>query len=307
MTHSTVMILTVEKPDEEVLATALKPFDENKEVQPYRNDIAGPAASWWAVDGLRKDGLLPAGDVSWEQVRDAYITKYPESAVDFVTEVFTIDPDDPSKAFCMSTYNPQSRWDWWVIGFRWKDSLLALDGTHCDFLQRKDLDLEGMRATAGDAFRSRYWQGVEVHARWPHRSWEAMLAERGIDALISKNEVRPSLETMDALRRAYHEQRSIAEYRKLLSEDDRTWFSDWDLVLVDQKEFDRQVEIRRAAAVPCWATLDLNGRWNEPGRMGWFGMDSSNESTRIGYYEAMNGLIESLDPDTWLTVVDVHI
>lgn len=300
MSHYTVMILT-KSPTEEALGQALAPFDENTQVEPYRDyvDVDKQPADFWAVKSLREDGLLPAvGELTWDQVREAYVRKYGQDGA-FLVEL-EVDPDsldsEPRlRAFEMSTYNPDSKWDWWTVGGRWAQSLRHVDGSEVDQLQRRHLDAERMRTEAADDFRRRYFQGPEIYDLHGHRSWDEIYEAVGQDAA--------------AARETYWNQRSIEEFKKVLPENQR-FFLGVDLadrVLVGPKEFERQVEIARAAAVPCFATLDLDGRWSEPGSMGWFGVSSDTEGTRIGYYGTMNGLIENLDGEVWLTVVDCHI
>ena len=67
------------------------------------------------------------------------------------------------------------------------------------------------------------------------------------------------------------------------------------------------VERSRARAVPGYAVVTADGRWMAPGKMGWFGMGSDEESDRIGYWEASNAYIEALPDDAWLVALDCHI
>ena len=64
-----------------------------------------------------------------------------------------------------------------------------------------------------------------------------------------------------------------------------------------------------AAEDKCWSThamLDLEGKWHQQGKMGWFGYSDTtpdSEKTFTGYlYE----YIKSINPDTYLVIVDCH-
>lgn len=145
MSHSTVTVIldgtTAREDIEEALTAALAPFDENIEMPRYvkytreqliekgREEIAEYAASEMYqryladpeayaakvtndahleyISGTAEDGGFPA-KLTWtdEQVYASEIQWY---------EAEDIGPDGE----VYSTYNPQSRWDWYVIGGRW--------------------------------------------------------------------------------------------------------------------------------------------------------------------------------------------
>jgi hypothetical protein len=43
-------------------------------------------------------------------------------------------------------FNPESQWDWWEIGGRWKNILQTKDGTRCNSARIGDIDLKIFRA-----------------------------------------------------------------------------------------------------------------------------------------------------------------
>ena len=45
----------------------------------------------------------------------------------------------------LTTYNPDSKWDWYEIGGRWKGQLLTKDGKSADIALVSDIDFDGMR------------------------------------------------------------------------------------------------------------------------------------------------------------------
>lgn len=140
------------------LETVLAPWDENSEVTPYRSYEDGgpedyylyrmlkqasederngtgilpyePDAIGWSsnsskstpgeqrVEIARKAALfrsLPE-PVTWEAVIDIGKILYPDDNDD---EGLLIDEENNSRAYKMSTYNPESKWDYWRIGGRW--------------------------------------------------------------------------------------------------------------------------------------------------------------------------------------------
>src|SRR5688500_14643432 len=121
MSHSTVLVVL--RPDksravtdvEHALELALAPFDENLEVRPYRKyienwqDQYGNALKYRTENPARVKALdeLNVTEVLSEYYEDEVHEETPE--------------DGPVRYYSVSTYNPDSRWDWWVVGGRWKD------------------------------------------------------------------------------------------------------------------------------------------------------------------------------------------
>ncbi len=60
-------------------------------------------------------------------------------------------------------------------------------------------------------------------------------------------------------------------------------------------------------AVPGYAYLGPDGRWEAPGELGWFGMSSETGSERAAYLDQMNERLDRLAPETVLVAVDCHI
>lgn len=58
----------------------------------------------------------------------------------------------------MTTYNPESKWDWWVIGGRWDGLLKLKDGTRVNYAKVKDLDLSIDKEIYEDSIR--FWELV---------------------------------------------------------------------------------------------------------------------------------------------------
>lgn len=141
MSHSTVMVLLPQPPTdsdhlEGMLSELLKPFCENDAVEPYKDRIGAPVpeeqregpASWpWPYNVIVEDH--PDVDVNdaalvakllnerWEHAGN------PEDSSD--VESYHADEEG---LWQWSSYNPNSRWDWWVIGGRWTGYFAAKSG-----------------------------------------------------------------------------------------------------------------------------------------------------------------------------------
>lgn len=178
MSHFTVLVaLPKETPlegVEEALGTVLEPWNENTEVEPYRLYEDGRPEDHWGHDSTYENALPPAeGDavpLTWEAYVPAFNERWGDEPLEYDAEL--------GKAYHMTTYNPNSKWDWWQVGGRWSNALLAKPTVdlsallwspshwteqygnsipkgrdengryHCNGGRLMDLDLEAMQASA---------------------------------------------------------------------------------------------------------------------------------------------------------------
>jgi hypothetical protein len=106
MSHYTVMVIGPETDDD--LAEALAPYDENKEMEPYRDYLDPDPSKFWT----NNDGHL----ADWPAIIAEYAAKYPDSS-----DIPLLD--EAGLPYEVSTYNPDSKWDWYAIGGRWAGTL----------------------------------------------------------------------------------------------------------------------------------------------------------------------------------------
>ena len=179
----------------------MAPWDENKETEPYRDYEKGGPADYWLYQSLQRaagnfaagTGILPykPDEIGWSSASSKETPEQQRAAQKADAELFRSLPvpvtwadivrlyaerypdedgapllsEDGSRAYTMSTYNPESKWDYWRIGGRWggyfphrKDSAAlviraerAWDSPddimplHCDGGPKSALDLKGMR------------------------------------------------------------------------------------------------------------------------------------------------------------------
>lgn len=172
----------------------LDPFDEGKEVEPYRDYDNGEAKDDYRVKLIREGaehhrngtGILPYSPGSWGGGKSGYPPEVQREhfARDArAAEILGDDPVtwerlvaalnvryedededkieyDPAKGqpFTMSTYNPLSKWDWWRVGGRWAGYFLAADAADVGDLLKAEPDWDSHRdigANACDGGRKR--------------------------------------------------------------------------------------------------------------------------------------------------------
>jgi hypothetical protein len=315
MSHFTVIVALRPTDPERVhdaLAEALAPFDESREVTPYFEYQTGEPGEYWSVDACREKDLLPAeGELTWQQVAEAVNIRWdqtPDSA-----EYMHFDSD--GRPYTISSYNPQSKWDWWTVGGRWTGYFTPvadrasdprlITGTpgvfgtpaptgHVDGGPRGLLDFEGLRAEKAAAAGAQYdaWttfvDGLPEALPWSH--------------FYGRHEADKDAYPIDQARKDYNGQPRVTKARQ--SRD----FAFLDCV-IETFSPTRDEYMQRAAdrAVPGYAFLGLDGVWQAPGEMGWFGMSSDDESDRAAHYRRMNEYLDALDPSVLLVAVDCHI
>lgn len=290
------------------LETALAPFDENMQAELYRDYEKGGPADYWAVDLFRKENGLNPDDttLTWEQVAQVYNDRFSEDGDE-------LHVDESGRAYTMSTYNPDSKWDWYSIGGRWAGQFvfrpqhkdLVIHGErswtnendvimpgHCDGGQKRALDLPRMRDEAAKEAKKTYATYAEVTAGTPDAlPWSAFT-----DNVSAGNGY-----TIDQAREEYHSQPRIIALQQ--NKDFGPFTNNEDFACGEKLYIERA----RARAVPGFALLTTDGHWMAPGDMGWFGMSTDSEGSRIGYWETANAYVEALPDDAWLISVDCHI
>ncbi|MEE2040121.1 hypothetical protein Q8791_23160 [Nocardiopsis sp. CT-R113] len=302
MTHF-ALIAAVKHPDD--LDTALAPFDENKEVAPYRDYFEDWEKTYSRALGFYKE--CPEDKPAGLDEKNV-----PEVLSDYEDmEVHEDTTGDKVRYYTVVTYNPNSKWDWWIIGGRYAGKWATNSPGHPDLLTAtpawntpRDMltgTVNGGPKKLLDLDESRTRVSSQAATEWDafHRIADKHPGSFGWSHFYGKvSDTYP----IDQARTDYREQ-------PLWSALEGTEF---DLRMgcpVDEYAVDRAVYIdrHRARANVGYALLTLDGEWIAPGDMGWFGMSSDDQSDRDAYYERANAYIDSLDGDTYLIVVDCHI
>lgn len=312
MSHSTVLVIGAN------LEAQLAPFYEGLEVEPYAVPLEAEADIERMLEHYRKDGKA-------QQQHFAVRARY-DAATGFVVGISLTElqrlyadwgsselrlADDPARrgehsAYVrLSTYNPQSRWDWYQVGGRWTGFYKLKRGArgvagepglqtehakpgYADVCLKRDVDVEGVRAEAEAEAATRYDAAHRIIAGRSVRPWSAFLADVEAERL-----------TIDAARAEYHAQDVIRAFVAAGNE--------WAFVEIEPFLAERAAYLQRVRddALTTFAVLQ-DGVWRERGRMGWFGIarDEHDGDTWLTEYAKM---FDALPGDALLTIVDVHI
>jgi hypothetical protein len=200
----------------------------------------------------------------------------------------------------MSTYNPDSKWDWFQVGGRWRGWLkLKADATgkmgergpfdkgeepdkpdYVDVCFKRDLDIDGMRAEAEAQAVESYDKAQALLAGRTFDPWEVILKRCNADANKARGE--------------YWNQEGVVALKGMGD------FRGPDKFLTPR---DKYIADARANAFCPFAVLH-DDEWMEKGQMGWFGHASNEDDNWPAQFQAF---FDSLPDDTLLSVVDCHI
>jgi len=295
MSHFTVIVIGG------YIDQQLAPYDENMAVAPHFEE-EGEFAMTAGKEHAAKRGYDPE---SLEDIAKALNEEWGEDSEYGVRD---------GVLGRMTTYNPESKWDWYVIGGRWRGyfplkdgveydpsklgdpgTFEALDGDREDYSKVRRVDIALKEQIDFEAARSK----AEQEGRETFAKWQDIFVKHGKPK--SWEEIRDSIEDIEKARETYKDQPAIAASQK--TEGLNFWFS----CPVTEVGFDEDVyakKCRSGALVPYAIVKD--GKWYGRGDMGWFGM-SSNDADEQEWAEKLHALYDELPPNTLITMIDCHI
>lgn len=214
--------------------------------------------------------------------------------------------------------NPNAKWDWWSVGGRWTGLLQFknhpdhlrngspglmtdsnTDPMRGDFGLVSEIDWAGMRQEQFDKAIERYHTYHKVKAEISQVEIPVTLLEKLAGDYHADNEVGKNIQGRFPALGDFARNRILD--RELWNHHIHidSWF-DHDRINLPESEYRR---LNHAKAL-TFAFIDLEGRWNQRGEMGWFTIVTDRQPD----YEAVFWrFIESLPDDQMIYVVDCHI
>lgn len=137
MSHYGVLVALPKgtKDIESALAKVMEPFDENLEVGPYISETVDDIIKLKATriehikEQLAKSKKLTnARDLLWEKETKERLKEIEDMSDEEWYHEQTEDRILDEKGNVISTYNPDSKWDWYVIGGRWEGCIPLKNG-----------------------------------------------------------------------------------------------------------------------------------------------------------------------------------
>lgn len=267
MSHYTVMVIG------EDIEDILSPYDENMEVEEHidrtKDEIHEEFVKY--KEKLLKE--IESGTRTEPLNSFENLTKKIKSEnKKWVKEWCGQDTDDGGNT--LSTYNPDSKWDWYSVGGRWIGSLLIKPGKSGILADRSlcNKDVSVPENCADQALKGDIdWDGMNAIAReQAGKDWDDLM-----NPDPDKCSYRPEY---------------VESQRKIHIEMYGT----------------REEYIKRRGIWTPYAYVDEDG-WNAPGEMGWWGMSSDETKDRDRYDKEFSEYISNLPDDVLITMVDCHI
>lgn len=194
--------------------------------------------------------------------------------------------------------NPGKKWDWWVVGGRYRQRLLRKDGTRVDEALAGEVDWAGMRDEKRAEELAMHRRVYAVLGENRPRSWPAMYREA-----IEAAKATDTTFDRDTVLAAYKAQPGIAEIDAAGIFD---FFDDRLGDILPQPDEAAYADAKAAIGGCTWGVLHA-GEWIERGEMGWFGMSDATNDSIGAYAKRFREIVEALPADTPVAVVDCHI
>lgn len=295
MSHYTTLAI-VRKNSTRDVEDLMAPYDENLEVAPYIDQTKEELIKEFTEDienyRLCRKRALELSEEEYKEARAKEKLYYHYNAVtgDVPEGYLEVDLKDPEAVYALyeknadeyqkfdrdgnllSTYNPNSKWDWYSLGGRWEGQLLLKNGESADQAMAGEVDWDAMYTPAPEEAKKLgdFWDEYVLEKLPPEI---AALDKKGQNTYLS-DKYGFTLYGPEYYRDFY---KTKEEY------------------------------IRRQGIWTTYAVVDEKG-WYEPGKMGWFGMSDTTAESEADWdnnYRAR--FIDTLDPDDVVYIIDCHI
>lgn len=291
MSHFTVMVIG-DDPEGQ-----LEKFDENISVDEYEEGIVSDENKQEMLDYYAQKGCMFS----------SFDTCYKQFGKEWDGGRCRKDENGIWRAY--STYNPDSKWDWYVLGGRWSGDYIILKpgatsgiygSSGCDD-NEPGIDAALKRDIDFDAIRKKYENGGREHYKEIVRkcggtipklesSWETICDGEQYAAL-----------TIDEKRALYHGQPSVIKWKD--AGFDNTFYGPQ---LEDfQCTEDEYVQRCVANSFVPYAFV-INGEWYGRGDMGWWGI-SLNDLPQDEWQNKVWEMVNALPDDAMISFYDCHI
>lgn len=318
MSHFSVMVVTDEKPTDETLSKIMQPYHEfectgvdDQYVQSVdRTEEAKAKYAEYLAESLDK----PESFVEWVHGWYGFSCVGPNVAIDRDGEhkygYARID-ESGNLVEAIDRTNPNKKWDYWRVGGRWRAELQVKEGVASavssepswewsnrpfpegfDSACVADIDFDKMKAVAVQSRREWVQECIDkcglsredfaagcMQHKESHEKWMELPAE-----------TRPR----------------GGEYRQWLRDSGYKLLAaalenNWEIPEPEGQSLDEWID--SAAPLKTFAVLK-DGKWYECGEMGWFACVSNEDDQ---WDDKFNGLVDSLQPTQWITIIDCHI
>jgi hypothetical protein len=263
------------------IESALAPFSENLEMEPYKvimkkDSIQRMAEHYKLVSEKeefptnRYKELLPHMN-DWDG-KPGYI-------------------NEDGNIYTYSTYNTNSKWDWYQEGGRWGEMLLNYAGDNVNKCKKSDIDIETMKKNAGNKAGFEY---LDVAHIFPNDVIPKIITWKEFISKVKAKEI-----SIEEAREQYNDQEAVKLFKEGIKDNYCDSLDNY------QISCDQFILNAQNKSIMTFAIL-YNGQWIEKGKMGWWAC-VSNEKDENTWIEEYNKVFESIPDDELITIVDCHI
>lgn len=290
MSHFTVMVIG-NNPEEQ-----LEPYDENLEVEEYENGKVSERDKQVMLEHYAQQGN------KFSSFDDCYA----RFGKEWNCNSYRKDEDGIWRRY--STHNPDSKWDWYVLGGRWSGNFIRLkpnaksgiigeagtfeNETGIDAALKGDIDFDAIRKENEEQAR-KYYQKIAAQYGGSIPKLDILW-----DTICSA-EASAHL-TIDEKHTLYHSQEAVQCWKN-------AGFDNFFGPLLDDFQCTEEEFVNRSILnifVPY--AVVINGEWYGKGDINWWGI-SSNEMPQDEWQKKVWDMLLALPDDTLISFYDCHI
>lgn len=280
MSHYTVAVIT-DKLNK--IGEMLAPYSENMEVEPYVDETKEAIIN---SAKERKERVLQRKEKGEEL--DKYDIEYLNANTDEELYKLQIYEDESynKNGNHLTTYNPNSKWDWYEIGGRWNKILLVKE-------EVKDIE-EGTPSWGNlDSINKKAPEGFK---------WVT-------GAKIKDIEFEKAIEFNNTYNKSIRFWELYVEGQEPQNEEEKEMIK-WEIYKKEYyiERYETKENYAKINSIfTTWALLDEKG-WHEKGEMGWFAMANDTKDSELLFIEKFTETIQKPEnQDKYLVIVDCHI
>lgn len=280
MSHYTVAVIT-DKLNK--IGEMLAPYSENMEVEPYVDETKEAIIN---SAKERKERVLQRKEKGEEL--DKYDIEYLNANTDeelYKLQIYEDESYDKNGNH-LTTYNPNSKWDWYGIGGRWNKILLVKE-------EVKDIE-EGTPSWGNlDSINKKAPEGFK---------WVT-------GAKIKDIEFEKAIEFNNTYNKSIRFWELYVEGQEPQNEEEKEMIK-WEIYKKEYyiERYETKENYAKINSIfTTWALLDEKG-WHEKGEMGWFAMANDTKDSELLFIEKFTETIQKPEnQDKYLVIVDCHI
>lgn len=214
---------------------------------------------------------------------DCELVKIPHKEVYPTFEAFVEDEygyeKDPKTGKYGYWENPNSKWDYWRIGGRWRGTIPAAEGERSELMA---------------------WEFTVSDEKKPTDKPCRFDSAKIKHLILDLDE--------DALHRAERYWEVVVEDSPLQEGESKEDFPNYYKTEYFYKKYgDKATYANMQSKFNPWALVTPDGKWYEQGRMGWFACSDSTNDSSVAFLEFFEKTIKESNPEFYITVLDCHI